>query len=462
MQYYDQFTNAMSLTRRKEALVLFVGDVLIFAISLWLTLLLRYEIFPTTKLFLTHLAPFSILFVLWSLSYFIAGLYDRTTTVLQRQLPTIIIYTQVVNAALAGLFFFFIPYFGITPKTNLIIYLMVSSVLMLFWRLYIFPRFGMHRKGRAVLIGSGREVMELVEEVQKNPHHHYEFECVVDTNVITNPNDIQKKVLEHVGLGRVSMVVCNTHGEEVSSLLPLLYNLTFLNTSVQFVDIYRVYEDVFNRVPLSLLRYDWFLHNVSPAPKRAYEFLKRVMDVGIAVILGVLSLIVYPFVWIAIKMDDGGSLFVVQERIGANNKPIRIAKFRSMSGNDTGKEVLQSKHEITRVGRILRKTRIDELPQLWSVIKGDQSLIGPRPELPELAHHYAEFIPYYNARHLIKPGLSGWAQIWDYDVPRKGADVERTKRKLAYDLYYVKNRSVLLDLHIALKTIKTLLSRSGT
>jgi lipopolysaccharide/colanic/teichoic acid biosynthesis glycosyltransferase len=133
-----------------------------------------------------------------------------------------------------------------------------------------------------------------------------------------------------------------------------------------------------------------------------------------------------------------------------------------MTGSDEGEDVLQSKHEVTKVGRFLRKTRLDELPQLWSVVRGDQSLIGPRPELPELVKHYAERIPYYNTRHLIKPGLSGWAQIHDYDVPRKGADVERTKRKLSYDLYYVKNRSLLLDVHVALKTIKALVSRSGT
>jgi lipopolysaccharide/colanic/teichoic acid biosynthesis glycosyltransferase len=116
---------------------------------------------------------------------------------------------------------------------------------------------------------------------------------------------------------------------------------------------------------------------------------------------------------------------------------------------------------ITRVGKFLRTTRIDELPQLWNVFRGDLSLIGPRPELPELVKLYEKEIPYYNIRHLLKPGLSGWAQLYHKNHPHYRPDVSETRVKLSYDLYYIKNRSLLLDLKIALKTIKTLLSRSG-
>ena len=117
--------------------------------------------------------------------------------------------------------------------------------------------------------------------------------------------------------------------------------------------------------------------------------------------------------------------------------------------------------QITRVGMFLRKTRIDELPQLWNVLKGDMSLIGPRPELPELARMYEKKIDYYNIRHIIKPGLSGWAQLYQKKPPKLTAEYDETKTKLSYDLYYIKNRSFTLDVKIGLKTIKTLLSRSG-
>jgi lipopolysaccharide/colanic/teichoic acid biosynthesis glycosyltransferase len=177
------------------------------------------------------------------------------------------------------------------------------------------------------------------------------------------------------------------------------------------------------------------------------------MDIVIGGILGILSLIFYPFVMLAIYLEDRGPAFFFQDRIGKGNVVIRIAKFRTMT--------LGADKKITKVGKFLRMSRIDELPQLWNIINGSLSLVGPRPELPDLVVHYEKEIPYYNVRHLIKPGLSGWAQIKDYNAPRMVADVEKTKSKLSYDLYYLKNRSFILDVKIALKTLKTLISRSG-
>ena len=118
-------------------------------------------------------------------------------------------------------------------------------------------------------------------------------------------------------------------------------------------------------------------------------------------------------------------------------------------------------NRVTRAGKWLRALHIDEWPQFWNVLKGDLSLIGPRAEIPSLVKHYESEISYYNVRHLIKPGLSGWAQLYNTDPPKVVADSEKTRRKLSYDLYYIKNRSFMLDFKIALKTIKALLSRSG-
>ncbi len=225
--------------------------------------------------------------------------------------------------------------------------------------------------------------------------------------------------------------------------------------------MHKVYEDVFDRVPLSLLKYNWFLENVSVSPNVTYDILKRLMDILISFLLGVASLVLYPFVYLAIKLDDGGVLFSYQKRVGQNNHIVNIMKFRTMTiANDEGRWGKQE-NRITRVGKILRRTRIDELPQLWNVLKGDISLIGPRPEFPDPVKLYTEEIPYYNVRHIIKPGLSGWAQLYHDRHPHHGVDTKETKNKLAYDLYYIKNRSFLLDLTIALKTIKELLSRRG-
>jgi lipopolysaccharide/colanic/teichoic acid biosynthesis glycosyltransferase len=134
-----------------------------------------------------------------------------------------------------------------------------------------------------------------------------------------------------------------------------------------------------------------------------------------------------------------------------------------MTTNDQGEYdgATAQKNRVTKVGAFLRKTRIDELPQLWNVLRGDLSLIGPRPELPALAAVYEKEIPYYNVRHLIKPGLSGWAQLYQRVPPKGAVATNETKSKLSYDLYYLKNRSMMLDFKIALKTIKTLVSRNG-
>jgi lipopolysaccharide/colanic/teichoic acid biosynthesis glycosyltransferase len=185
------------------------------------------------------------------------------------------------------------------------------------------------------------------------------------------------------------------------------------------------------------------------------------MDIIISLPLLLFALVIFPFVAIALKLDDGGSIFGHQIRIGKNNKLIWILKFRTMLFNDNGAwEKKGLENRLTRVGNFLRKTRLDEFPQVWNVLKGDMSLIGPRPEFPEAVKHYTEELPYYNVRHLIKPGLSGWAQLYG-EHPHHGTDVNKTKNKLSYDLYYIKNRSFLLDLKIALRTLKTLASIAG-
>jgi lipopolysaccharide/colanic/teichoic acid biosynthesis glycosyltransferase len=208
----------------------------------------------------------------------------------------------------------------------------------------------------------------------------------------------------------------------------------------------------------------WLVENASTSlgNRRIYDAIKRSMDVFVASVLGIISLILYPFVCGAIWYEDRGSFFIRQQRVGKNKKMISIIKFRSMSGNDGGAYGEGStKLHVTKIGSFIRKTRIDELPQLWNVIKGDLSLIGPRPELPALVDTYDKEIPFYNSRHLVKPGLSGWAQIYHEAHPHHAVATEDTKDKLSYDLFYIKNRSFALDLKIALRTIQTLLNVVG-
>jgi exopolysaccharide biosynthesis polyprenyl glycosylphosphotransferase len=398
----------------------------------------------------SHSIPFSILFLAWVVVFFIAGLYEKHTRILKNRLPSVIFSAQVVNSILAVLFFYFIPYFGITPKTNLFIYLFISFALVLIWRIYAVPFLGFRRKENAILIGSGEEMSDLKEEVNNNERYNLKFISSVDLNEIDSL-DFQNEVLNRIYSEGVSSIVIDLKNEKVEPILPRLYNLIF--SKIKFIDQYKIYEDIFDRVPLSLVGYNWFLENISSSSRVGYDFVKRGIDVVVSCILGIFSLIVYPFVVLAIMLDDRGPIFFAQERVGQNNRIIKILKFRSMT--------VEEPKQVTRVGAFLRKTRIDELPQLWNVLRGDLSLVGPRPEIPELVKLYEKEIPYYNVRHLIKPGLSGWAQLYHEHHPHHQADAHKTRVKLSYDLYYIKNRSLFLDFKIALKTIKLLLSRKG-
>lgn len=442
---------------KKEAIFLLSGDIFAFFLSLWMALFIRFSEIPSFSRLDLHLRPFSILFLVWILVFYVAGLYEKHTLILKSKLPNIIFNAQVVNSVFAIVFFYIVPFFGITPKTILFIYLIVSFIFLISWRLNSHLFLGKVDKQQALLVGSGEELKELLHEVNDNNIYDFYFVSSVDVDNLSS-FDIQEDIIRQVYSNNIKTIAIDFSHESVGPLLPHLYNLIF--SRVRFIDSHKIYEEIFDRIPLSLVTYSWFLENISVSPKFTYDFLKRVMDVTLALVLGVLSLVFYPFVYFAIKLDDHGKIFIAQERVGKDGKTFRLYKFRTYmydEGNIHGRE----ENKITKVGKFLRKSRIDELPQLWNILIGDISLIGPRPELPSGVAIYDKEVPYYNIRHLIKPGLSGWAQIHQENHPHHGAEVNLTKEKLAYDIYYIKNRSFWLDIKIALQTIKTLLSRSG-
>lgn len=445
--------------RRREPLLLLLGDLFFFVVCLWLSLFLRNFSVPTREFFGIHLEAYSILFVVWVAAFYIAGLYGRHTTILRRKLPTILLNTLIFNSLIAVLFFYFIPFFGIAPKTVLFIDLVVSFLAILLWRMYGYFYLVKSKAENAIIIGSGDELRELVDEVNSNNIYDIRFVSSGDLQRSKEQNFVSD-LIQEIETKHVSVIVMDIRSPLAAPILPHLYNLIFSN--VTFLDMNELYETIFDRVPLSLINYDWFLENISIQPKPTYDALKRVMDIILSFTLGCISLIVYPFVYLAIKLDDFGPIFITQERVGQDGITVKIHKFRSMTRNDEGLYgETKPGNKVTRVGSFLRKSRIDELPQLWDVLMGKISLIGPRPELPALVNLYEKEIPYYNIRNLLKPGLSGWAQIHQENHPHHKEAVNETREKLTYDLYYIKERSLLLDLQISLRTVKTILSRAG-
>jgi lipopolysaccharide/colanic/teichoic acid biosynthesis glycosyltransferase len=447
--------------RTRELFWLVIGDIICFLLALWLMLTVRYLEWPSAERLEAHLGPFLILTGVWLFVFYVAGLYDKHTTFLKSLLFKRILHTQIANIIIAAFLFVIIP-FGIAPKVNLVIYLVISLGLITLWRLTLFNYLSPKHKHRAVLIADGAEAVELVDEINNNDRYNYSFIRIIDKETAQNTADFEAKLLELIDRERVRIIVANPRGEQMEKILPSLFDLAFLQFEFTFLDFYKVYEDTFDRVPLSALRYDWFLAYASQSRSLVYDFAKRTADIIGALVLLVPCLFLFPLIALAIKLDDRGVLLYRTERVGQHNRPITIYKFRTKTGTDSGEAALKSTLTDTRIGAFLRQTRLDELPQLLNILNGDLSFIGPRPEMPALAHVYAEAIPYYNTRHFIKPGLSGWAQIRDHDAPRGGVDVERTKNKLSYDLFYLKNRSLMLDVQIAMKTISTLVMRTGT
>ncbi len=443
---------------RPRTLVLFLGDIFFFIFALWLSLFLRTFRVPSEALLASYIPPFLFLFIVWIVVFFIAGLYESRSIIFPRRaISATLFIAQTVNVIFAALFFFLFPVFGIEPKTILFIYLIISFLSVSAWRLVLFPRLGLQKTEAAIVIGEGKEIDELIKVLANAPLAPARVAAVIRPSA----GQVSKGISSAVDFYQPRFIIADFSDTRVAAAFPELYN--FLSRGIRFFDGMELYEEIFGRVPLSQIDDMWLARNVSRYAHVLYDAVKSLMDILLGTLLGCISLLLYPFIALAIISEDGFPVCIVQDRVGEDNKLVRIYKFRSMSGNDNGKYGVSgsSALHVTKVGAFLRAWRLDELPQLWNVVQGNLSLIGPRLEFPTLVAQYEQSIPYYGVRHLIKPGLSGWAQLYYHDDPHHAANVEATKMKLAYDLYYLKHRSLALDAIIALKTVRRLLIKGN-
>jgi sugar transferase (PEP-CTERM system associated) len=249
--------------------------------------------------------------------------------------------------------------------------------------------------------------------------------------------------------------------EERRGKLPVNLLLAMKNRGVQVQDGTDVYESITGKVPIESMRLSWLLFSSGYYASRLALIYQRIASVVISILGLLLSLPLIPFVVLAIKLNSQGRVLYWQNRVGRDGIIFRCYKFRTMYSDaeaHTGPTwATEDDPRITRVGKFLRKARLDELPQLLNVLRGDMSLVGPRPERPEFVAALNEKIPYYHLRHSVRPGITGWAQI----LYKYGSSIEDAKEKLRYDLYYIKNSSAGLDLLIIVNTIKIVLLGRG-
>jgi exopolysaccharide biosynthesis polyprenyl glycosylphosphotransferase len=446
------------MINKKEPFIIGLGDVIVLIISLWLALFLRLGDGLDMSMWTNHLVPFSFIFIYSLIIFYVAGLYARHAVILRKTALTIL-NSQIINALIATLIFYFTPAISnvieVSPKTILVIYTVVSIILLSLWRIFLLPLLSSRKKYKAIIIGRGEELKELLHAVDSSSKSL--VTCTLSINLENlSIEEIRQKIVTNIETSKIDYVILDMYDEKVKPILADLYSTIF--TNVQYVNFYDFYEDLFDKIPLSRLKYSWIMERMSFSDVRAYDIVKRVGDIVLSIIVLIVFIISIPFVFILIKLDDKGPVFIRQKRVGKDNKLINIYKYRSMTQNDGGIWLAQNENKVTRVGYFLRKTRIDELPQVLSVLSGDMSFVGPRPDIIDLGNKLAHDIPYYTIRNVIKPGLSGWAQVSQEKPPQS---VEETKIRLSYDLYYIQNRSLGLDIKIMLKTIKTLLSRVG-
>lgn len=356
------------------------------------------------------------------------------------------------------------------PRVGVGAFLLFASLLTLIWRMIfirIYKQTGQMR--RVMLVGAGKAGQALAELYNSLGPRSFNIIGYIDDD----PRKLKKKYHELPVLGtserlleimdayRISDIVVAINGEIQGKTFQNILDAQEKGANVTRMPI--LYEEMTGRVPIHHLESDWIIRSFVDGLSISgfYEMTKRLIDI-LGAIVGLLILVIaLPFLSLAILVDSGLPIFYSQPRLGRGRRVFTIYKFRSMRRKSNAVQEVHTTTEndprITRVGRFLRKTRLDELPQFWNVLRGDMSLVGPRAEVPKLVEEYQKQVPFYRARLLVKPGLTGWAQI-NYGYV---SSVRETSIKLEYDLYYIKHRTLAMDFQIILRTIGTVLRRTG-
>ncbi len=457
----------MNNTKFKQFFLLFI-DIILLIVSLRTALILRYLSIPNPEIWQQNLKFFIPVFILWILIFYINSLYDFRKIINQNRLFKQSIKSVLIAFFISIIFFYIIQSPTINPKTILLIFAIIYYFLFLTWRLLFLL---LNKKYLSTIniaiIGYNEIILKTIQAIKKNKQLGYNIKFIVSekNNVLVDIaenydliinediNQLSRAIKEH----KINIVILEKDISQMKELQKTLFNL--LPTGISYRNLIKFYEEISGQIPIEILNKGWFLENLDLANKKNYERIKRLYDFFIASMVLLITLPFWPFIILIIKIESRGPIIFKQTRAGKNCQHFNFYKFRTMyEENNNRKMTEKNDKRITKFGKFMRQTRIDEIPQLINVIKGDMAFVGPRPERPELIKELSKNIPFYGIRNLIKPGITGWDQI---SGEYHSASIKDTYKKLQYDLYYIKNRSVYLDISIFLKTIKTALSNEG-
>lgn len=450
-----------------KQIILIIGDLAIFYLSLFLALLIRHGGDFKALIYQEHLFAYTIIYFIWLIVFYINHLYDLSLARNDIRFYSRLLNTLLINIVLAVIFFYFTPRINITPKTVLFLDLGILAILLTIWR----QSFNYFIKTSTILsntmiVGSNEAAIRLAKKILKNPQIGYHLKAMIISQPLAEDIshevklfNVEENIKEIVKSNRIKTVITAMNHQQNPRLIQQLYKC--LAYGIEFFDLPSFYEKVAGKIPINTIGQIWFLENFKEREKLPYEAIKRIVDILLSMSLGIISLPFIPFIILAIKLNSKGPALFKQTRTGKNGKEFLAMKFRSMNmgaEKDGPQWAEKNDPRTTKVGKWLRKLRIDEIPQLINILKGEMSFIGPRPERPELITVLEEKIPFYRERLLVKPGLTGWAQVMG---PSYGGSISETIDKLQLDLYYIKNRNLILDLSIILKTISTVLKGGG-
>jgi sugar transferase (PEP-CTERM system associated) len=400
-------------------------------------------------------------------AFYLFDLYDFIVMHDRRELVLRLIQALGLAWIALALAFYGFPQLMLGRGISLIA-LPLALALMVGWRVSIHWLLGHPDFGEKILIvGSGQLAVEVAREMLDRPDAGYRIagfvgsdpellgKSLINPRVIGLTSELEDVVIRE-NIDRIVVAMGERRGQlPTSELLQLS-----LAGKVNIEEGASFYERVTGRVSLNMIRPSWLIFSSRGRQARISGIARQIVHRVVALIGGLMSLPIALITSVLIKLDSSGPILYKQQRVGKNGSPFTVLKFRSMRTDaEKAGPVWASEQDdrTTRVGKVIRKLRIDEIPQFWNIIRGEMDFVGPRPERPHFVSQLAQEIPYYEQRHLIAPGLTGWAQIkYPY-----GASIEDARQKLQYDLYYIKNQSLMLDAIILFETIKIILFGRG-
>jgi sugar transferase (PEP-CTERM system associated) len=443
-------------------LTVFTGELLLIAGSMGFVLH-RYS--PDDELS-TAVWKCAVVSVLCMLCLYYNDLYDLTVVRTTREVFIRLLQSVGSALILIALLYILVPWLVLADGASLPAFAILLTGILA-WRL-VFNHFTRLRSfgERVLIVGTDATAQTIARQISAQDDFGYDIvgfidddeaplmHSVGDWRVIGALNDIDGVVARYA-VDRLIVGMSDRRGR-----LPVRALLRSKLRGIRVEDVNAVYERLTGKLLVEDLRPSWLIFSDDYCASRWTRRSKRVFDILLALVVLVLSTPFLVLTALAVWLESGSPILYRQERVGENGRLFTLNKFRSMRKDaEQGTPVWAQAEDdrVTRVGRLIRKTRLDELPQLWNVLRGDMSFVGPRPERPFFVNQLAEQVPFYEQRHAVKPGITGWAQV----KYRYGASFEDSLEKLRYDLYYVKHLSIPFDLTILFDTVKVVLFAKG-